>query len=207
MFAKLKSCIELNFKLDEKVKVCPVGDVIGLDGRGSVIDGNVLIGSIAKNNIHIVLDENHSFGEALGWFDKGSFELRDDGVYATLELNPKGAELIKNRSYRYLSPVFDMGDNRTVSGLDSVGLVNRPNITDVELNSIDNIKSENEELKKKIEIEKNSIDNIKAENEELKKKLAYFQKGDLDMNSKVDDSGITKMLGITIEEYNRAKGD
>ena len=132
----INSVLELNFKQDEKVKVSPVGEVIGLDGRAFRIDGAALIASIEKNALDIALDENHSFGAALGWFDKDSFELRDGGVYASLSLNKTGEELIGSRAYRYLSPVFDMGENRRVIGLDSVGLVNRSNLLYIGINSI-----------------------------------------------------------------------
>ena len=145
---RLKALLELNFKEGEKVKVSPVGDVIGYDGRSFRIDGEMVLASIERNGLHIVLDENHHFSEAMGWFDKNSFEVRDDGIYASIEWTPKGKVLAENKSYRYLSPVFDMGDNRTVIGLDSVGLVNRPNLLNNEINKKqEEILSELEKLK------------------------------------------------------------
>ncbi|WP_298061764.1 phage protease [uncultured Campylobacter sp.] len=158
----INSVLELNFKQDEKVKVSPVGEVIGLDGRAFRIDGAALIASIEKNALDIALDENHSFGAALGWFDKDSFELRDGGVYASLSLNKTGEELIGSRAYRYLSPVFDMGENRRVIGLDSVGLVNRPNL----LNNAINSKGE-EEMDKEISELSAKIDALGKQIEEL----------------------------------------
>lgn len=158
----INSVLELNFKQNEKVKVSPVGEVIGLDGRAFRIDGAALIASIEKNALDIALDENHSFGAALGWFDKDSFELRDGGVYASLSLNKTGEELIGSRAYRYLSPVFDMGENRRVIGLDSVGLVNRPNL----LNNAINSKGE-EEMDKEISELSAKIDALGKQIEEL----------------------------------------
>lgn len=153
--AKLKALLELNFKDGEKVKVSPVGDVIGYDGRSFRIDGEMVLASIERNGLHIVLDENHDFAEAVGWFLKDSFEVRNDGVYASLEWTPKGKTLAENKSYRYLSPVFDMGDNRSVIGLDSVGFVNRPNLLNQEINKkeeeildeLEKLKKDNAELK------------------------------------------------------------
>ncbi len=150
---RLRALLELNFKDGEKVKVSPVGDVIGYDGRSFRIDGEMVLASVERNGLHIVLDENHSFGEALAWFQKDSFEVRDDGIYASIDWTPKGKVLAENKSYRYLSPVFDMGDNRTVIGLDSVGLVNRPNLLNQEIN-----KKEGEILD---ELEKLKADNAK----------------------------------------------
>lgn len=169
----INSVLELNFKQDEKVKVSPVGEVIGLDGRAFRIDGAALIASIEKNALDIALDENHSFGAALGWFDKDSFELRDGGIYASLSLNKTGEELIGSRAYRYLSPVFDMGENRRVIGLDSVGLVNRPNL----LNNAINSKGE-EEMDKEISELSAKIDALGKQIEELSANFAERKKVD-----------------------------
>ena len=148
---RLKKQLELNLKDGEKVKVTPVGEVVGLDGRKFKIDAELLLKSILENDLHIPLDTNHNFDEAVGWFEKNSFEIRADGIYALLEPTNKGAELIANKSYRYLSPVFEMGNNGTVIGLDSVGLVNRPNLLNKELNKKEknNLEKELEELKQK----------------------------------------------------------
>lgn len=148
---RLKKQLELNLKDGEKVKVTPVGEVVGLDGRKFKIDAELLLKSILENDLHIPLDTNHNFDEAIGWFDKNSFEIREDGIYALLEPTNKGAELIANKSYRYLSPVFEMGNNGTVIGLDSVGLVNRPNLLNKELNKKEknNLEKELEDLKQK----------------------------------------------------------
>lgn len=178
----INSVLELNFKQDEKVKVSPVGEVIGLDGRAFRIDGAALIASIEKNALDIALDENHSFGAALGWFDKDSFELRDGGIYASLSLNKTGEELIGSRAYRYLSPVFDMGENRRVIGLDSVGLVNRPNL----LNNAINSKGE-EEMDKEISELSAKIDALGKQIEELSANFAANNKAEA-VNAKQDDA-------------------
>ncbi len=167
---RLKALLELNFKEGEKVKVSPVGDVIGYDGRSFRIDGEMVLASIERNGLHIVLDENHSFGEALAWFAKDSFEVREDGLYASIEWTPKAKTFSENKSYRYLSPVFDMGDNRTVIGLDSVGLVNRPNLLNQEINKKEEeILNELEKLKEENKKLSDANDALKIELENLKK--------------------------------------
>jgi phage I-like protein len=178
--ARLKALLELNFKEGEKVKVSPVGDVIGYDGRSFRIDGEMVLSSIERNGLHIVLDENHDFAEAAGWFLKDSFEVRNDGVYASLEWTPKGKTLAENKSYRYLSPVFDMGDNRSVIGLDSVGFVNRPNLL-------------NQEINKKEEEILNELEKLKAENTKL-----------LEQNTALS-AELAKLKGTT-EQNTAAKG-
>lgn len=122
---------ELNFKQGEKVCVSPVGEVVGADGRTFSIDGEFVISAIQT---HIPLYENHWEGPAVGWFDKDTLELREDGIYANLELNEAGKAFVEGKSYRYLSPTYWMGDHRTVVGIDSVGLVNTPNLLFKELN-------------------------------------------------------------------------
>lgn len=117
------------------MKVCPIGEVVGLDGRTYKIDPKVLLSSIQKNALDIPLDENHGYGKAIGWFPFQSFEAKEDGIYASLELNIEGKALLEGRSYRYLSPVLDTLSDRRVVGLDSVGLVNRPNLLNQALNS------------------------------------------------------------------------
>lgn len=156
---KLRKVLSLNFKDGQKVKVTPLGDVFGLDGRSFRIDGEMLMAALAKNEVHIPLDVNHGFGEAAGWFEKESFEVREDGLWASLELTPKGRELVESKAYRYLSPVFVMGANSVVLELDSVGLVNRPNLLNKELNE----KTDKERKLKELEEFKSEIEALKSE--------------------------------------------
>lgn len=201
---KLKKGLKLNFKQGEKVRVSPIGEVIGFDGRGFIIDADKLIEDIKANEIDIVLDANHNFDKALGWFPWDSFEKRDDGIYASLELTPAGIEANEKKEYRYLSPVYMMCNDREVGGLDSVGFVNRPNLLNNALN--DKQKEQNnmttEEIKKQLDevsqsvssltetlaslneslsnTEKNAKDGIAALQEEMlevNKKLQIFGKG------------------------------
>ncbi|CUV65225.1 conserved hypothetical protein, putative Mu-like prophage protein [Sulfurovum sp. enrichment culture clone C5] len=170
---KLKKGLKLNFKQGEKVMVSPVGEVIGLDGRGFIIDGDKLLADIQKNEIDIVLDANHNFDKALGWFPWESFEKRDDGIYASLDLTPAGIESNDRKEYRYLSPVFMMCNDREVGGLDSVGFVNRPNLLNNALN--DKQKEQNnmtlEELKAEFDTVSKTVsgltENLKTATDQL----------------------------------------
>lgn len=157
--------LELNYKAGDKVKVSPIGQVVGLDGRSYVIDAKELIASISANGLHIPLDENHSFERAAGWFDYTKFEERADGIYAELEPNELGTECMEKRFYRYLSPVYVMGDNRRVIGLDSVGLVNTPNLLNTALNN-----KEKDDGMEKDELQK-ELNSTKAINVELNAKV------------------------------------
>jgi phage I-like protein len=197
---KLKKVLSLNYKEGEKVKVSPHGDVVGLDGRMFKIDAQMLVDNILKNDIHIPLDENHYFGAAVGWFDKSSFEVREDGLYASLELNQKGNELVESKAYRYMSPVFIMNADNRVAELDSVGLVNRPNLLNKELNEKTNKEKKLEELeefKKQINDLKNEVkalkeakptvvsEDIKKVEENLKSEVEVLTTAIKEMNSKM----------------------
>ena len=162
---KLKKVLELNYKAGDKIKVSPVGSVIGLDGRAYIVDGAALIDSIAQNALDIPLDENHNYGRATGWLEHTSFEVRADGIYAQANLTESGTELIDKRFYRYLSPVYIMGENRRVIGLDSVGLVNTPNLLNTALNT-----KEKDETMEKEELQK-ELTTAKASNVELNTKV------------------------------------
>ena len=49
-----------------------------------------------------------------------------DGLYGTIKWTPDGIELVKERAYRFLSPVFELdGDGRAIK-LVNVALTNRP---------------------------------------------------------------------------------
>ena len=227
--------LELNFKQGDKVKVSPIGDIVGVDGRTYTIDGKKLITSIVENDVHVVLDANHSFDEAVGWFDKDSFELRNDGVYATLEFNSEGMELTSDKRYRYLSPVYVMGSNSIVIGLDSVGFVNRPNLLTTELNTKKErnkmTPEERDQLKKDIVKEvtetlkpidpvvvvndiaqlNNEIVILKEALTQTNTKLNAFGKGSaFDPNTHTtqlseNDKKVATLLGITEEAYLKTK--
>lgn len=172
----LRLLLELNYKAKEKVLISPVGQVVGLDGRTFNIDGTVVIANTIANGIDLVFEVDHGYGEyggkAAGWFKFDSLELREDGIYATLETTPLGDDLIDKKLYRYVSPAYVMDRNksdRTVLSLDSVGLVNRPNLVKDALNSKD--KEVIKELNSKItnlETEKNqALETAVATSKEL----------------------------------------
>ncbi len=165
---------EFNFKEGEKVMISPIGDVVGEDGRTFSISPDI----IKDLKTHIPLDENHGYGRAMGWFDKNSLEVREDGIYATLEPTTEGTELIESKAYRYMSPVYTMADNRTVTGIDSVGLVNTPNLLFKELNKKETTKEANsvDETTKAVLAEKDKqIEELKAAKAELEAKLKELE--------------------------------
>lgn len=193
----IEKLLSLNYKDVELIKVSPVGEVKGLDGRVFKINAASLIETIQKNNLDIVLDENHSFAGAIGWFGKDSFVEKEDGIYAKLELNDKGKELVEKRIYKYLSPVFDT-DGSEVTGLDSVGLVNRPNL----LNNALNFKGEEMNVKDSSEYKEllKELEKIKKENEALKNELEKLKKDSTqEKNEKAENESDKKELNTRLE--------
>ncbi len=194
---KLRNGLQLNYKEGEKVKVSPVGKVVGMDGRGFIINGNNLVENININKLDIVLDSNHGFDKALGWFAYTSFEVRDDGIYASLELNPDGVEANTKKQYKYLSPVYEIDySNREVKSLDSVGFVNRPNLLNEALNNRDGEKMEELQEQLRLEKEKNNrltqeIVVLKGENQESNEKqladeVATLKTNMIELNKKLE---------------------
>lgn len=164
---RVKEILSLNYKEGEKVKISPVGEITGYDGRTFTINSKEIIENLTKNALDIPLDINHEFGVAVGWFSYKGFEVRDDGIYATLELNKQGHALISEKSYRYLSPVYEQNNKHEVVNIDSVGLVNRPNL----LNNALNQKGDGVDKDKKIEELEAELKDTKTQLDELKGKL------------------------------------
>lgn len=209
--------LSLNYKNGELIKVSPIGEIEGADGRTFKIDAKKIIENIKKSGVDIVLDENHSFAGAVGWFDKDSFEVRDDGIYAKLELNKRGMELVKDKIYRYLSPVYDLS-GRDVLSIESVGLVNKPNVLNNALNSkgdkVENEKnSELDALNEKVKKLEETITSLNKELEGFKKdgdKANESQKanesGKVDEDSKELNSRVLKIENI-LKDFKKIKNE
>lgn len=120
----------------EWVHVLPAGTFSGVDGRGPykltaaqpVIDASLQHGAIP-------FDENHSTesaaivgGEApaRGWIDK--MEMRQDGIWAHVDWTKAGRAIMEDKSYRFVSPVFNHTKDGVVTDIKSVALTNNPNL-------------------------------------------------------------------------------
>ena len=168
--------------LDNKVKISPVGKATGIDGRVFNIDGNQVLERLIQNKLELALNVNHGWSsnhdEAVGWFK--DFELKKDGIYATLELNEAGKELVTAKKYKYLSPEFFVGDMREVNLIVGIGLVNKPNLLNKSLNN--QSKTEQDMADKKGETEVNVVElqqqnnALTTENDTLKQQLADLNK-------------------------------
>lgn len=179
----LKNCffIELNKQSkDELIKICPVGEVMGIDKRVFIIDGKTVLKNSIDRGIDIALNKNHFDSEAYGWFSLNSLILKDDGIYGKLELNNLGLEAVENKHYRYLSPELVVNQiDRTVQSIVAVGLVNSPNLLKKSLN-----KQEKEEKHMPEDLKK-EINSLTAENLSLKKKLSNLENNKQNLEAEI----------------------
>ena len=166
-----------------KIKISPIGEFSGVDGRKYYLDAEAVFNNTKSISTDLMLDKNHEDNEAMGWFSLESLEIKEDGLYATLNLNSIGEGLIKDRVFRYLSPAYSckgMKNNAyVVERIASIGLVNRPNVLFSALNKERaNMQGNNTEGSNMADIEKlkEELSAALKENEALKKKLLDLEK-------------------------------
>ena len=120
--------------------ITPLGEFVGssTDGKPTkeIIDEESII-QMARQTEELLIDKDHESMRspedrntaAYGWISglKAIVGLGDmDGLYGTIKWTSEGIELVKDRVYRFLSPVFELdGDGRAVK-LVNVALTNRP---------------------------------------------------------------------------------
>jgi len=169
--------------LKSKVKFSPVGTVDGLDGRRFIIDGPAMLDLLITNDLKLPLTIEHGYSrhgeESAAWFS--DYELRTDGIYATLTLNTLGTELIESERYKYLSPEYLVNyDTNQVELIVGVGLVNKPNLLNKALNNqerematkdADNA-TEIEQLTSVVESLKSQNTELQTQNSDLLKRLS-----------------------------------
>jgi phage I-like protein len=157
----------------EDVMIAPIGQFIGSDKEGNPVEQNfteesleTIANDLNESGREILLDKDHNSAkdglnrdtQSLGWFSK--FIVKPlKGLFAALKLTKTGRELIENREYRHVSPVFRLGENGEPAMLVSVAATNTPAI-DVPENVILNSKpNEETEMTKEeiIELVKNTF--------------------------------------------------
>lgn len=118
----------------EYIKVLPLGHVSSEKGDFVVDDESfrTMKEHMQRRKIDIVIDYEHQTlhdvqAPAGGWIKE--LVLKSDGVYARVEWTERAKRYLKNREYRYLSPVVMVRDkDRKVSQLHSAALTNTPAI-------------------------------------------------------------------------------
>lgn len=178
-----------------EVNVSPVGTFYGSDAEGNAIPENLTEESLQKladqlnsSNQQILVDADHAScrpgiekdTSACGWLEK-FFVKPLKGLWAKLKLTNKGRDLVENKVYRFLSPVFKLDDNGEPIQLNSVAMTNCPALAP-DIAPIINAKPSQEILEMTITKEDlvnliketvNSMNNEKTEvKEEVKEEIA-----------------------------------
>lgn len=139
--AHINSCLaissaEINDKGEGWYQVFPHGKWMGHDGRGPyhIRNPEMVIALSKRENVEPHVDHEHETvllpppkrGPAKGWIKELKYD--DKGMWARIEWTPATLKQIKNKEYRYLSPVFRHDeDSGEVLRLDHVSLTSTPN--------------------------------------------------------------------------------
>lgn len=130
----------LDGEAPEWVHILPAGRFSGADGRGPYqADTSSLLAEFTNRakGRPLLIDFSHqsmaaagsTAGTAAGWVVE--MQARDDGLWGRVEWTPAGRKALKNKDYRYLSPVFRHTANGTITSILNAGLVNNPNLSDL----------------------------------------------------------------------------
>ena len=120
----------------EWVMLVPAGVFSGRDGRGPYrLDDKAVLEAFARGGIDLPIDYDHQTLEAdakagpvpaAGWIKE--LQARDGALWGRVEWTPRAAELIRQKEYRYLSPVFRHDKQGRVLALEGAGLTHYPNL-------------------------------------------------------------------------------
>lgn len=123
-------------KLPEWIRVLPLGEVGLSDGREAFSVDQTAVETIVQGfkarGIDLVIDYEHQSlnGErapAAGWIKE--LQSRPDGLWGRVEWTAQGGEYLKNKEYRYFSPVLRLDpETRRPTALLHLGLTNTPAI-------------------------------------------------------------------------------
>ena len=173
-----------------EVNVSPVGIFYGSDAEGNAISENLTEESLQRladqlnaSNQQILVDADHAScrpgiekdTSACGWLEK-FFVKPLKGLWAKLKLTNKGRDLVENKVYRFLSPVFKLDDNGQPIQLNSVAMTNCPALAP-DIAPIINAKPSQEILEMTITKEdlvnliKETVNSMKNEKAEVKEEV------------------------------------
>lgn len=171
---------DVKYDFDETpVMICPAGEWTGGSTDGKIVKqviDDVALDRLAETAEEVLVDRDHGSMKtaldrdtrAYGWAsgfravkNAGDFS----GLYGVIKWSDKGKDLIKDRSYRFLSPAFELDSDGRPVKLISIGLTNRPNFKMAPI--INSTPDENnvsiaEEIMTKEEIEALVAETVKA---------------------------------------------
>ena len=119
--------------------MAPIGDFNGSDAEGNAVPERItkesldaLAEKLNASDQEILVDVDHSSvrrgldrdTHAAGWISR--FFTTVKGLFGKIKLTKRGKELVENREFRFLSPVFQLGEDGTPTELHSVAFTNTP---------------------------------------------------------------------------------
>ena len=202
-----------------EVNVSPVGTFYGSDAEGNAIPENLteeslqrLADQLNSSNQQILVDADHAScrpgiekdTSACGWLEK-FFVKPLKGLWAKLKLTNKGKDLVENRVYRFLSPVFKLDDNGEPIQLNSVAMTNCPALAP-DIAPIINAKPSQEILEMTITKEdlvnliKETVNSMKNETAEVKEEVKEEIKEETAENACSDKKEVTNSETEVVKE-------
>ncbi len=134
--------LDSNNAVPEWIELVPAGRFEGRDGRWFVNDRpEDVVAFFEKDQLDLVVDYEHASewsptegAPAAGWIKE--LEIRDGAIWGRVEWNSRAAEMIANKEFRFISPVFweDIGTHRVLKMV-SAALTHKPNLKMAALNS------------------------------------------------------------------------
>lgn len=132
-----------------EIKIIPMGAVQSENGSFKVTDESfsLIEQNFRKRAIDLVVDYEHQTlqdiqAPAAGWIK--SLKKGEDAILAEVEWTAKASEYLKNKEYKYLSPVIQVRkQDGVVIDLHSVALTNTPAINGMYPLVLKNMKEEN----------------------------------------------------------------
>ncbi|MCX8016391.1 MAG: phage protease [Rhodocyclaceae bacterium] len=120
----------------EWVQLIPAGTFSGRDGRGPYqLNMDAVLAAFERGGIDLPIDYDHQTLEAdakagpvpaAGWIKE--LQARDGALWGRVEWTPRAADLIRQKEYRFLSPVFRHDKQGRVLALEGAGLTHYPNL-------------------------------------------------------------------------------
>ena len=123
------------------VHLMPAGTFTGVDGRGPfhLRDPQaVILASMKGTNARLPVDENHATdlagpqgnpSPARGWIVQ--MQSRQDGLWGLVEWTATGQQMMAEKAYRGVSPVFTHAKDGTVIAVLRMALTNTPNLAEL----------------------------------------------------------------------------
>jgi phage I-like protein len=126
----------------EWIELIPAGKFSAVDGRGPFLNEDpegVVAASIAKMpQVGLVLDYDHSTdlaapegrpAPAAGWLKQ--FKVENGAIFARIEWTHDAAEALREKKYRYVSPVFEHDKAGHIERILRAALTNNPALTEL----------------------------------------------------------------------------